>query len=456
MKVAVVGGGGFRTPTLHGCLLRVGDAVGIEEIALTDPSPERLARIRAVIEGLEREGGRPDVPTRTTTSLDDAVEGAGAVLVAIRVGGGEARAIDEDVPLSLGVLGQETVGPGGIAFALRTIPVVQAIADVVRDRAPAAWFVNFTNPAGVVTEAAHAVLGDRAVGICDSPAALCARVASVLGTPPDALSFDYGGLNHLGWLLAVGSADGEDVLPALLADDERLSRIDEARLFGPERLRQLGAIPNEYLLYVERSAAVTDALRRHGARGSIVEAQQRTFFRAAPPDDPAEALAAWRRARDARHGTYLAEGWASAAWTPVRREPTREDDTGPGEEGYAAVAAEFLAATASEEPRRIVVDAPNRGRLDGVGADEIAELTCEVSRGGVRPVGGRSLPPDAATLVGRIKDVERLTLRAAREGSRDLALRAIAAHPVVPDAGVAERILDGYLSRHVELAGALR
>jgi 6-phospho-beta-glucosidase len=198
MKVAVIGGGGFRTPTLHGCLEDVAGPVGIEELVLHDLAADRLARIRAVIEGLTGERGGIDVPTRTTTSLDDAVDGAGAVLVAIRVGGGEARTIDEEVPLAFGVLGQETVGPGGIAFALRTIPVVEAIAHVVRDRAPAAWFVNFTNPAGVVTQAAFDVLGERAVGICDSPSALCARVAAALGRAPDDLDFDYAGLNHLG------------------------------------------------------------------------------------------------------------------------------------------------------------------------------------------------------------------------------------------------------------------
>jgi 6-phospho-beta-glucosidase len=456
MKVAVIGGGGFRTPTLHGCLVGVAAAVGIEEIALHDPADERLARIGAVIEGLDRERGGAVVPTRTTTSLDDAVDTCGAVLVAIRVGGGEARVIDEEVPLSLGVLGQETVGPGGIAFALRTIPVVEAIADVVRDRAPAAWFVNFTNPAGVVTQAAFEVVGEHAVGICDSPSALCARVARAVGVRPEELAFDYAGLNHLGWLLGAEASDGTDVLPGLLRDERRLAAVDEARSFGPERLRALGAIPNEYLLYVERAHEVTASFRTEGARGAIVEAQQRVFFREAPADDPVEALAAWRRARDARHATYLAEGRAAAAWDPPLDHEGWRDDVGPGEEGYAAVAADFLTATSADDPRRIIVDAPSGGRLDGVGPDEIAELTCEVTRHGVRPLEGRRIPREAAALVERVKEAERLTLRAAREGSRHLALQALATHPVVPDAATAERILQGYLERHGGLAGALR
>jgi 6-phospho-beta-glucosidase len=456
MKVAVVGGGGFRTPTLHACIVRVAPRIEIEEIVLHDVDAARLASIAAVIQGLDRERDGADVRLRTTTSLDDAIEGTGAVLVAIRVGGAEARTIDEEVPLSLGVLGQETVGPGGIAFALRTIPVMRGIADVVRDRAPGAWFVNFTNPAGVVTEAVHELLGDRAVGICDSPSALCARVAAAVGRPRGQIAFDYAGLNHLGWLVAARPSEGEDVLPALLADDHRLARIDEARLFGPDRLRTLGAIPNEYLVYIERLEAVTAALRKDGPRGAIVERQQRAFFREARPDDPPVALAAWRRARDARHAAYLVEGWAAAAWEPPPSTESAPSDGDPGGDGYAGVAADFLGATAAEEPRRLVIDARSGGRLDGVGENEIAELTCEVSRGGVRPAAGKPLPAEAAALVQRVKEVERLTLRAAIEGSRRLALEAIAAHPVVQGRDLAERILGGYLRRHPSLAGALR
>jgi 6-phospho-beta-glucosidase len=448
MKVAVLGGGGFRTPTLHGCLVRVADEAGISEIVLEDLDAGRLARIRAVIEGLDRERGGTALPVRTTTSLDDAVEGAGAVLAAIRVGGTRARVIDEEVPRSFGVLGQETVGPAGIAFALRTIPAMRAIGETVRDRAPGAWFVNFTNPAGIVTEVVRSVLGDRAVGICDSPAALCARVASALGRPADAISFDHAGLNHLGWLLAA-EADGVDLLPGLLEDEERLAVVDEARLFGPDRLRGLGAIPDEYLVYLDRAGAVTRAFAADGPRGAIVEEQQRVFDEEAPADDPAAALAAWRRARDARHGTYLAEGWAAAAWDPPRAEGTTAG--GPGEEGYAAVAADLLVAVRADTPRRLIVDTANAGRLDGLADDEVVEVTCEVSRSGVRPLPGRSLPASAAALVGRVKEVERLTIRAEAEGSAVLALEALRAHPVVPSTEVAERILGGYLERHGDL-----
>jgi 6-phospho-beta-glucosidase len=453
MKVAIVGGGGFRTPTLHACLSEAVDRVDVEEVVLHDVDAERLASILAVIHGMERERGGSTLAVRTTTSLDDAVENAGAVLIAIRVGGLAARVIDEAVPLELGVLGQETVGPGGIAFALRTIPAVRSIASLVRDRAPGAWIVNFTNPAGIVTESIREVAGDRVVGICDSPTALSGHVAAALGGRVRSFRFDHAGLNHLGWLLGVDDGD-HDLLPELLADEVRLPRVEEARRCGTERVRSLGAIPNEYLVYLERAAEVTGALQRDGSRASILADQQGGFF-AEPPGDPASALARWRRVRDRRHGTYMAEAPDLVATEPADVEPAEPDPDAPGDRGYAAIAVDFLEAT-SGAPRSIVLDTANRGRLDEVGDDEVVEVTCDVDRDGIRPIPGRRLPSEAAELVVRIKEVERLTRRASDAGSAALALDAIAAHPVVPSRDVAKRILDGYLTRHHDLRGSLR
>ena len=448
MKVAIVGGGGFRTPLVHAALA---DAdVSVSELVLHDVDADRLSRIEAVITALDHERGGAAMSVRTTTLLDDAVDGAGAVLAAIRVGGMAARVVDEEVPLSLGVLGQETVGPGGIAFALRTIPVMESIARAVERRAPEAWFVNFSNPAGIVTEAARGVLGERAIGICDSPAALCLGVAAGLGRPADGLRFDYGGLNHLGWLTGVDD-DETDLLPGFLADDELVRGIEEGRLFGAEPIRALGAIPNEYLVYLDRSEEVVAAFARSGGRGAIVAEQQRAFYEDDLPDAES-ALRAWRRAKDRRDRSYLAEARDAR---PAEDEPDGSS-VGIGELGYALVAAEFLAAIERDEARRLVLDVANHGRLAGIGDDEVVEVTCEVGSGAVRPLPGRPLPAEAADLVGRVREVERLTLRAAAEGSAAIALQAIAAHPVVPRRDAAERILAGYLEGHPGLRELVR
>src|SRR4051812_26038734 len=234
MKLTIVGGGGFRVPLVYGALVRRRASLPFDEVVLHDVDAHRLQRIGGVLEGLAAEVGNV-VPFRTTTDLDDAVDGADFVFCAIRSGQLEGRVVDESVPLSLGVLGQETTGPGGICFALRTIPAMVEIAEAVARRAPGAWLVNFTNPAGMVTEAVQRVMGERAVGICDSPSGLCRRVAAAVGRDPRELWFEYFGLNHLGWLRAARDEHG-DLLPGLLADAGALAGFEEGTLFGQEWL----------------------------------------------------------------------------------------------------------------------------------------------------------------------------------------------------------------------------
>src|SRR4051812_32131055 len=233
MKLTIVGGGGFRVPLVYGALLEKAQRLGLDEVVLHDIDADRLERIGHVLDGLASEHGTR-LPFRTTTDLVDAVEGADFVFCAIRVGQLEGRVVDEDVPLGLGVLGQETTGPGGICFALRTIPVMVRLAETIARHAPEAWLINFTNPAGMVTEAVQQVIGDRVVGICDSPSGMCRRVAAALGRDPADLWFDYFGLNHLGWLKGVRDGAGNQLLDRLLDDDAALAGFEEGRLFGGE------------------------------------------------------------------------------------------------------------------------------------------------------------------------------------------------------------------------------
>src|SRR3954466_11267338 len=232
MKIAILGGGGFRVPLVFSALLARAGRLGLEHVSLYDVDAARLAQITPVLQGLEQERGTR-LAFDATTRLDDAIDGADFVFCAIRVGRLEGRVVDERVPLDEGVVGQETTGPGGLCFALRTVPVMVELAEAVAQRAPGAWFVNFTNPAGLVTEAIQDVLGGRAIGICDSPAALCRRVARALGRDASELWFDYFGLNHLGWLRSVHDGT-RDLLPELLADDDALASFEEGRLFGGE------------------------------------------------------------------------------------------------------------------------------------------------------------------------------------------------------------------------------
>jgi 6-phospho-beta-glucosidase len=437
MKLTIVGGGGFRVPLVYGALLAKQERLGLEEIVLHDIDADRLGRIGPVLDGLAAEHGSR-LPFRTTTDLVDAVEGADFVFCAIRVGQLEGRVIDEDVPLGLGVLGQETTGPGGICFALRTIPVMVRLAETIRDHAPNAWLINFTNPAGMVTEAVRQVLGDRAVGICDSPSGLCRRVARAVGQPAEELWFDYFGLNHLGWLKEVRDPSGRRLLADLLADDARLEAFEEGQLFGGEWLRSLGMIPNEYLYYFYYATDTVNAIRGGASRGAFLLEQQREFY-ARNGHDPEQALADWRQTRHDRERTYMAEA-RDAAGHHHDHEP---DANG----GYENEAMAVLEAIALNSRAVLILNTANRSALPFLDEQAVVEVPCVVGRTGPMPVSIGEVSAHARSLVELMKDVERTAIDAALLGSPQLAIRALALHPLVPSVSTAREIFDGYRKR---------
>jgi 6-phospho-beta-glucosidase len=446
MKLAVLGGGGFRVPLVYGALLRDAGGPRITEVALYDVSAERLAAIGHVLAGLAAGCGHAPA-VHATTDLDAALRDADFVFSAIRVGGLAARAADERVALEHGVLGQETVGPGGVAFGLRTVPVAVRVAERIAAVAPRAWVINFTNPAGMITEAMRGVLGDRVVGICDSPLGLVRRAAAALGLDPARTFPHYAGLNHLGWLTGL-EHDGEDVLPRLLADDEALRHTEEGRLFGPEWLRTIAAIPNEYLYYYyftrEAIAGITAAGR---TRGELLLDQQERFY-AAALRSPDEALAEWRRARRERDASYMAE--AREATDAGERDPA---DLEAG--GYEGVALALMAALARGEPATMILNVANGTAVPGLPADAVVEVPCAVDGSGVRPLATRPLPGRFLGLLQQVKEVERTTIEAALTGSPRLAVAAFALHPLVDSVGTARALLDAYRARIPELAAVL-
>ena len=444
MKLTIVGGGGFRVPLVYGALLDKAARLSLDEVVLHDIDAGRLERIATVLEGLAAEHGER-LPFRTTTDLADAIEGADFVFCAIRVGQLEGRVVDESVPLGLGVLGQETTGPGGICFALRTIPAMVALAQVIAQRAPAAWLINFTNPAGMVTEAVQQVLGERAVGICDSPSGLCRRVAAALGREPAELWFDYFGLNHLGWLRGVRDAGGER-LGELLEDDARLAGFEEGRLFGGEWLRSLAMIPNEYLYYFYYSSDTVEAIRDSPAsRGAFLLEQQRRFY-AQGGQGPAEALASWRATRHDRERSYMAEARSAAG-------DGSEHDI-EANSGYESEAMAVLEAIALNTRAVLILNTANRSSLPVLDARAVVEVPSVVGRAGPVPLAVGEVPAHAGALVALMKEVERTTIDAALTGSRELAVKALALHPLVPSVTTARAIFDGYAERLPALAEA--
>nr|WSY50229.1 6-phospho-beta-glucosidase [Streptomyces sp. NBC_00886] len=442
MKLTILGGGGFRVPLVYGALLTDRGEGRVTEVVLHDLDDSRLYAVARVL--AEQAATVPDAPTVTaTTDLDEALRGSDFIFSAIRVGGLEGRANDERVALAQGVLGQETVGAGGIAYGLRTVPVAVDIAQRVARLAPDAWVINFTNPAGLVTEAMSRHLGDRVIGICDSPVGLGRRIAKVLGADPREAFIDYVGLNHLGWVRGLRVA-GRDELPRLLADPDLLGSFEEGKLFGTDWLQSLGAVPNEYLHYYYFNRETVRAYSEvEKTRGTFLRDQQAQFYDEMKRPDAA-ALAAWDRTRAEREATYMSENRETAG----AGERDADDLSG----GYEKVALALMRAIARDERATLILNVRNQGALSVLDTDAVIEVPCLVDANGAHPVAVDPLPDHATGLVCAVKGVEREVLAAAETGSRTTAVKAFALHPLVDSVNVARRLVEGYTEVHPGLA----
>ncbi|GHA32871.1 6-phospho-beta-glucosidase [Streptomyces purpurascens] len=442
MKLTILGGGGFRVPLVYGALLQDHAEGRVTHVVLHDLDAGRLSAVTRVL--AEQAAGVPDAPeVSATTDLDEALRGADFVFSAIRVGGLEGRANDERVALAEGVLGQETVGAGGIAYGLRTVPVAVDIARRVARLAPEAWVINFTNPAGLVTEAMSRHLGDRVIGICDSPVGLGRRIARVLGANPEEAWIDYVGLNHLGWVRGLHVA-GRDELPRLLGDPDLLGSFEEGKLFGVDWLRSLGAIPNEYLhYYYFNREAVRAYQQAEKTRGAFLHDQQARFY-AEMKNPDAPALKVWDDTRAEREATYMAENRETAG------AGERDEDDLSG--GYEKVALALMRAIARDERTTLILNVRNRRTLSVLDTDAVIEVPCLVDANGAHPVTVEPLPDHATGLVCAVKAVEREVLSAADSGSQASAVKAFALHPLVDSVNVARRLVEGYTEVHPGLA----
>ncbi|WP_258058915.1 6-phospho-beta-glucosidase [Arthrobacter sp. B1805] len=433
--LVIVGGGGFRVPLVHRALSDGPFAGLVSDVVLMDALPERAHAIARVLEALPVMHGRPSPSVRVDTRLEDALPGADIVFAAVRSGGAEGRILDERVALSAGLLGQETVGAGGISYALRSIPDMMRVAGAMRELAPDAWLINFTNPAGMVTESLSTVLGPRVIGICDSASGLVTRAARAAGVDlrGSLAGVDYVGLNHLGWLRGLGGAV-DDHLPALLADPARLAGFEEGRLFGPDLLRMLGAVPNEYLFYYyfhrEALLSIRGADR---TRGEILRDQQQDLYpRLLAADAP---LAVWENARRERESGYLAE---------ARSGDEERDEADLAGGGYERVALQVMRALLTGQRAELILNLRNASTFPELPEDAVVEVPAVVDSTGARPLPAAALTSHQLGLMSAVKAVEQDTIRAAVHGDRDAALRAFALHPLIDSFHSAAQVLRGY------------
>lgn len=445
-RVAVIGGGGVRVPLLLNGLMQRAQALGLEEVRLYDLLRERASLMQALGEALRARHGA-SCRIAVSKTLDETIEGASFVFSAVRIGGAQGRISDERIPLQHGLLGQETTGIGGMSMALRTIPFALHLAERMHALAPQAWFLNFTNPSGLIVEALAQAGHRHAIGLCDAPSGLKAEICRFLGIPEEQASLGYQGLNHLGWVQSV-QVQGEDVLPHLIAQAPALAQhVRSLGFFGPQLLQGLGLLPNEYLYYYYfRRAALERELAAEATRGEMVRDWNERIYAdvsaALSAGGADQAIERYRAILAARRNSYMAEV------TQTGHDRGITADTIFREEGYEGLALKAMSALAGGEPAELVLNVESAGASDILAPHEVGELTCRVDADGAHPLPAPPLPPGPRGLVRSVKDYELWTVKAARSGSRESLLEAAQAHPLIGDRPQAEACLDALLDAH--------
>jgi 6-phospho-beta-glucosidase len=403
LKIAVVGGGSTYTPELIDGFARL--APFASEIVLLDPAHERLEVVGGFARRLMAAHGHPGT-LRWTSDVDDALAGASTVVIQLRVGGQAARISDETFPLACDCVGQETTGAGGLAKALRTVPVV---LDIARRADPGAWIVNFTNPVGIVTRALldH---GYRAAGLCNVAIGFQRRFAAQLGVAPSAVLLDHVGLNHLTWERAA-YVDGVDRLPSLLSS--HLSDISSEVQIPPSVLSTLGNVPSYYLRYFYCHDEVVAEERGRPTRGArVAEIESELLGMYADP-----SLTQKPELLGQRGGAF-----------------------------YSEAAVGLIASLQHDDGGIHAVNVRNAGTMPFLPDDAVIEVTCRVGAAGATPLPVAPLAPHLRGLVGAVSAYEELAVDAAVHGGRDRVYQALLAHPLVGQHAQATRLTDDLLA----------
>lgn len=427
LKIAVIGGGSSYTPELIDGILARRHELPMAELWLADIAAgrEKLETIGALAGRMAARAGHP-MKVRTTLDRRAALQGADFVVAQLRVGGLAARVSDERFPLKYGVLGQETVGPGGFANALRTIPVMLAIAADIAELCPAAWLINFTNPSGLVTEALQRHSRVKTVGLCNVPINMVMTAAKLLGAAPADVAIDFAGLNHLVWGLRI-TLKGEDVTALILgklADGAALTMNNIPDLkWGAAFLKKLGLVPCPYHRYYY----MTDRL---------LEEEKA----AAAPGGPGTRAEQVRAVEEKLFERYRDESLAEKPPELAKR----------GGAYYSEAAISLISAIHNDKGEIHTVDTANHGVIAGLEDDAVVEVNCRVGRAGPVPLPVGELPADVLALIRQVKTYERLTVEAAVSGDKSAALAALAANPLVPSPAVAASLLTDLLALNKE------
>lgn len=450
MKLTVLGGGGVRSAFLAKSLAYNAHRIGLTEVVFLDSSEDNLALFGEIARYVFNTI-RPDIAFSTTTDPVAALKDTNYVITTLRVGGDESRIRDERIALEHNTLGQETTGAGGFAMAMRSIPAILNYCRLIEEHAAEdAILFNFTNPSGLVTEAIiKSGFKRRVYGICDAPSELIRELPEILGCDERDLSVECYGLNHFSWFTHI-TVRGEEVTERLIANPD-LYRKTAMQYFSPELVQLCDKqLLNEYLYYYYYREvalkAIQDADETRGEQIARINRDMRDALRGIDVKaDPQAAFSLWMTHYLRRENSYMQNESQQEKFHT--REPLtlrqfiEEPDTG----GYAGVALDILEAVNSRTTKRIVVSMPNNGTLDFLRPDDVIEISCDLSRDGLKPVTPAHVPTAQKNMIASVKEYERLAVAAILQRDKSLAIRALMAHPLIGSFSLAKALVEAYL-----------
>lgn len=443
MKIAVIGGAGVRTVIFVNGLLDRYKGLNIDKVVLFDIDQQKLQIIGKLCKHVVKRRNE-DLVIEVASDAVEAITEADYIVTTLRVGGDHSRVIDETIALETGVIGQETTGVGGFSMAVRTIPVLVEYCELIKKHAPNAWVFNFSNPSGLVTQALRSKGYDKIIGICDAPSSTKFRMAKALDVREKDLYVEFFGLNHLSWIKSVKKY-GEEILDKLLRDDEFLKGIQEFSMFDPELLRQIEFLPNEYLYYYyHREKALENILKSGATRGKTIESiniQMMEELKHMNIDkQPEEALQTFLYYMEVRERSYMSIETGSDKQAEIERGNLQVPDG----IGYAGVMLDCIEGLQSEEGRYLVLSVQNQGCIEGLEREDVIEVTCKVSKEGIKPVPIGSVLEYCNVLIHAIKLYEKLTVEAIFTQSKDKAIQALTLHPLINSYSLAKVLVEKY------------
>lgn len=454
MKITVIGGGGVRSMFLAKSIAQKAERLKIDELCFMDNNAEKLriyGGMASHVAGLLC----PELDFKLTSDPIEAVTGADYVITTIRVGEDDMRAKDERIALDKGVLGQETTGAAGFSFAMRSVPALAQYCELIKKYSrPNVKVFNFTNPAGVVSQALRDMGYDFTYGICDAPSGMLRSFALLYNESPDNISGEVYGLNHLSYFKSI-TLNGKEIMDELIENDEAYKKTD-MRYFDKELLRDRKAVLNEYLYYFYyREQAVKNILNADKTRGEQIRDINKNMTAELSKmdieNDFEGCLEVFNKWYGMREGSYMASETGVKRTTPWKFNIYEEDDG-----GYAGVALKFIETAQSVATGTMIMCIPNEGAIDGLRDDDVVEITCDVNADGCVPHRIGKVDEQNLEIIRRVKIYERLASKAIINKDKSSAVQALTLHPLVNSYSLAKELVEEYIEHNKQYCGEWR